>query len=288
MDKIQQIFQDNWAIGNNDYYRLLSIIVPCISAGNLEAVERQLNQNQITAYATTPYLVNKWELDNEDLPNDSVAVITIEGTLYSWETYRLEERLHFIFENPRICGAVLWINGPGGMVAHIDIAAKMIRESPKPIATYVAGTMASAHFWIGTAAQKTFIASPMCEVGSVGILSTYQSYKEYFKKLGIDYRELYPDSSDLKNYEVRAIEDHGNEEPIKEKLAIMHRIFCNEVSTHLGIPYDPELPLYRGQLFTGDVAVANGYIDEMGSLEDAVAWVLAQSTVKRVNEIYKI
>ena len=39
-----------------------------------------------------------------------------------------------IRDSPKICGAVLWINGPGGMVAHVDLAAKMIAESSKPIA----------------------------------------------------------------------------------------------------------------------------------------------------------
>ncbi|MBV3731852.1 S49 family peptidase, partial [Bacteroides thetaiotaomicron] len=111
----------------------------------------------------------------------------------------------------------------------------------------------SAHFWLGTAAGRTFIASPMCEVGSVGIMLTYQSFKECFRKQGIDYREIYPDSADLKNYETRAIEDDNNEEPIKQRLAVMHRIFCDAISRNLGIAYDPELPLFRGQIFTGDV-----------------------------------
>jgi ClpP class serine protease len=44
----------------------------------------------------------------------------------------------------------------------------------------------------------------------------------------------------------------------------------------------------RQQIFTGDVAVANGYIDQFGTLEDAVKWVLAQATVRKVNEMYNI
>ena len=188
VDKIQEIFTAPWAIADNDYYRLLSLLVPCVAAGNLDAIEKRLDNNKITAYATTPYLANRWELDDETLPADSVAVIILEGTLYSWETYRLEKQLRDVFDNPKICGAVLWINGPGGMVAHVDLAAKMIAESSKPIATYVAGTMGSAHFWLGTAAGRTFIASPMCEVGSVGIMLTYQSFKKYFKKQGIEFK----------------------------------------------------------------------------------------------------
>ena len=87
---------------------------------------------------------------------------------------------------------------------------------------------------------------------------------------------------------IRAIEDDNNEEPIKQRLAVMHRIFCDAISRNLGIAYDPELPLFRGQIFTGDVAVANGYIDQFGTLEDAVKWVLAQATVRKVNAMYNI
>ena len=87
MDKIQEIFTAPWAIADNDYYRLLSLLVPCVAAGNLDAIEKRLDNNKITAYATTPYLANRWELDDDTLPADSVAVIILEGTLYSWETY---------------------------------------------------------------------------------------------------------------------------------------------------------------------------------------------------------
>ena len=96
MDKIQEIFTAPWAIADNDYYRLLSLLVPCVAAGNLDAIEKRLDNNKITAYATTPYLADRWELDDDTLPVDSVAVIILEGTLYSWETYRLEKQLRDI------------------------------------------------------------------------------------------------------------------------------------------------------------------------------------------------
>ena len=33
VDKIQEIFTAPWAIADNDYYRLLSLLVPCVAAG---------------------------------------------------------------------------------------------------------------------------------------------------------------------------------------------------------------------------------------------------------------
>lgn len=91
VDKIQEIFTAPWAIADNDYYRLLSLLVPCVAAGNLDAIEKRLDNNKITAYATTPYLANRWELDDDTLPADSVAVIILKapcipGRLTAWKS----------------------------------------------------------------------------------------------------------------------------------------------------------------------------------------------------------
>lgn len=74
----------------------------------------------------------------------------------------------------------------------------MISECPKPVVAYIAGACASAHFWLASAADKRFLGSLMCEVGSIGVVGTYYNAKEALKKEGIDYREIYPDSADLK------------------------------------------------------------------------------------------
>ena len=57
------------------------------------------------------------------------------------------------------------------------------------------------------------------------------------------------------------------------------------MADNLGIDYDPELPLFRGQIFTGDEAVKLGYIDQMGTLQDAVAWVLGRSTALEIDKL---
>lgn len=285
MKRLQKIFAGNWAITPKDYEAFCALLLPCVIHGNLDKAEAQLNNTGVTVYATFPTnIASRWELDDTALPDNSVAVIVLEGVLMSWETYRLEELLEKIEENPKICGAVLWINGPGGMVAHVDVVASMLKAMTKPVATFVAGTMASAHFWIGTSAARTFIASPLCEVGSVGVMITWANFREYFKKNGIDVRDIYPDTADLKNHETRALEA-GDEEPIKEKLEALHMAFAATVADNLGIDYDPELPLFRGQIFTGDEAVKLGYIDQLGTLQDAVAWVLGRATALGIDKI---
>ena len=126
----------------------------------------------------------------------------------------------------------------------------------------------------------------LCEVGSVGVVITHYSFKEYFKQNGIDYWEIYPDTADLKNKDTRALENNNDETLVKARAERIHKVFAETVARNLGIEYDPELPLFRGELFTGDEAVAAGYINEFGGISDAVKWVLAQATSRKANELY--
>lgn len=286
MDKLQRFFSDNWSIRRHDFDSAVSMLLPCIVGGNIEAASAFLAKEKCKALAVTPYLADWYELDDVSLPVDSVAVITLPGMLYAWESQWLIRKVEQAVLNPNICGIVLVIDGPGGMVSYVDLAASAIKNCGKPTATLVTGVMASAHFWLGTSTDRTFIASPLCEVGSVGVVITYTSFKRYFEQNGIDYHEIYPDTADLKNKETRALDDKADDSLIKAKAEKIHKVFAEAVSENLGVPYDPELPLYRGEMFDAREAVDAGYIDQFGGLADAAQWVLGQATSRKANQLY--
>ena len=288
MNKLQRFFSDNWTIQRHDFENVVSLIMPCIINGNIEAATNQLSLQKCTVKATgSPYMAKWYELDDITLPVDSIAVITLTGVLYSWESEWVIKQVEAAELNPNICGIVFVIDGPGGMVSHLDMAAAAVENCNKPTATVVTGIMASAHFWLGTATDRTFIASPLCEVGSVGVVITHYSFKEFFRQNGIDYREIYPDTADLKNKETRALVDNNDESLLKARAEKIHKVFSETVARNLGIEYNPELPLFRGEMFDGNEAIAAGYIDEFGGLTDAVKWVLAQATSRKANKIYQ-
>ena len=109
---------------------------------------------------------------------------------------------------------------------------------------------------------------------------------ENLKKEGIDSREIYPDSADLKNREHREIAENNNEEPYKEKLSKLHMMFCRTVSENLSIAYDKDSPVFRGATFMGDEAVREGLADGYNTLEGAARWILAQSVINKTNQIF--
>ena len=81
--------------------------------------------------------------------------------------------------------------------------------------------------------------------------------------------------------------ENNDESLVKAKAEKIHKVFAETVARNLGIDYDPELPLFRGEMFSGDEAVSAGYIDQFGGLKDAVTWVLAQATSRKAEQLYK-
>ena len=100
---------------------------------------------------------------------------------------------------------------------------------------------------------------------------------------GIDYREIYPDTADLKNEATRALIEKDDDSIIKARAEKIHKIFAETVAENLGIDYDPKLPIFRGRMFSGEEAVAAGYIDQIGTLDDAARYVLGVATALQIN-----
>lgn len=289
MEKLHKILSDNWAMRRQDFEALLAMIIPGLINGNLEGVSKLISEGQPKIMAAVSDGINVADYADliwDEVQPNSVLVIPMRGYLYSWTTEWLIRVIKRAEANPNVIGLVLDIDGPGGMGSHVERAAKALRDFSKPSATVVTHYMASAHFWIGTATDRIYCASPLCEIGSVGVLVTYATLKEFFKKNGIKIWNIYPDTSDLKNKEIRALEDKEDDSLIKEHAEKLHRAFSEAVAMQLGVNYDPELPLFRGEMFSGADALALGYIQEIAEVDAAINWVALQAQIREANNFY--
>lgn len=52
MNRIQLIFNEKWAMAREDYYNLVSLILPSIHSGNFKEVEAFFEKDTVTAYAS--------------------------------------------------------------------------------------------------------------------------------------------------------------------------------------------------------------------------------------------
>ena len=282
MDKLQRIFRGFWGTTPGDLDSVMSLLIPSIASGRISDATAHISKVKHSAQAYNPYYVKYYELTDKDLPDNSVAVIRLEGMLYSWESDWVMDCIDRIEANKNICGLVIAIDGPGGMISHLEGAAAAIRAMKKPTATVCTGMMASAHFWLGTCADRIYCATELCEIGSVGIITQVQDFSEYYKRLGIKVAEIYADQSDLKNHAYRLYAEKGDPSELKEKADKLCEIFCSQVAENLNIKYDPALPLFRGQTFFAADALRLGYIDQIAGVPEAVRWVLAKAITNQM------
>ena len=70
--------------------------------------------------------------------------------------------------DPSVKRIALQISSPGGTVTGVEEAANLIRNIGKPTMAYTDSEMASAAYWLGSAADRV-VASPSSTVGSVGV-----------------------------------------------------------------------------------------------------------------------
>lgn len=70
--------------------------------------------------------------------------------------------------DPMVKRIALQISSPGGTVTGVEEAANLIRNIGKPTMAYTDSEMASAAYWLGSAADRV-VASPSSTVGSVGV-----------------------------------------------------------------------------------------------------------------------
>lgn len=280
MNRIEEL-KYTLAMSSPAFRKLMDTVMPAMLAGNPEQAEALLKKDEPRVFAMSVNLASEYELDAADLPADSVGVICLQGVIYGYDIAWLSRRLQEAASNDRLCGVVLWINSPGGVVTGTDAVADVLAGFPKPVATYVAGSCDSAAYWLACCTGRRFLGSKLSEVGSIGVVMEYWDYSKYYEKMGIDFRMIYPDTADLKNAEYRSLAEGGDDRPLKEKLAKIHALFCQVVAQHIGVPYDAENPVYRGATFMGQEAIDAGLADAFGTLQDAAAWVLAQSVQRR-------
>lgn len=213
-------------------------------------------------------LTDTYGLDDPNLPENSVAVIPIEGVLMSWKTMEIVRQIRLANDNERICSIVFLVNSPGGMVFYTDITADVIKAVEKPTVSVIFNMAASAAMWLISATGYRIATSQMDRTGSIGVMTSFTDFNGFLKeKLGITVYEIYATLSTKKNEEIRQLLE-GNRQPIIDDLDETNAIFHQAIIDNLGIKADSEV--FTGAIYNAKKAIELGLINEINSLEYAV------------------
>jgi protease-4 len=169
---------------------------------------------------------------------------------------------------------VLRVDSPGGSALASDLIWNELRQSKKPVIASMSDTAASGGYYISMTANKIF-AEPGTLTGSIGVVGGKMVIGGLYDLIGLKTEVLARGA----NSGIFSSTTPFSESEKKAITGLMKDTYDQFVDKAIqgraraGKKFDKEefLKLAEGRIWTGRQAKANGLVDELGTLDDAIA-----------------
>ena len=211
---------------------------------------------------------------------DKIAVIYAEGNIIMGEDTPGQisdddytKLIRKIRQNDKIKGIVLRVNSPGGSSLTSESIWRelsLAKEGGKPIVVSMGDYAASGGYYIACMADK-IVAETNTITGSIGIFSMIPNARVLMNdKLGISL-----DTLNLGKFasSINLFHNHSPEEAavIQQMTDNGYELFLKRVAEGRGMTRDEVHKIAQGRVWTGEKAKELGLVDEIGSLDAAIA-----------------
>ena len=163
------------------------------------------------------------------------------------------------------------VNSGGGDALTSDMIARQIEiiTQDKPVVISMVGVAASGGYVISYRGTK-ILANQSTYTGSIGSISGKFVMKGLYDKLGITWDFVSKGPNALMMSDYHKFTDEEWEKFHKSHLAGVHT-WMRDVAAHRNMTFEEIEELAYGRVWTGGQAKANGLIDEVGGLQQAIA-----------------
>jgi protease-4 len=209
----------------------------------------------------------------------NVAVIVASGDIFFGEaapgsigadsTVKLLRRAR---NDDTVEAVVLRIDSPGGSAFAAEVIAheiRALRAAGKPVVASMSSLAASGGYTIAISTDRIY-ATPATITGSIGVFGMFPTYQRSMQAIG------------LNNDGVGTTPLSGQLRPDREMTAETKRLFqaliddsyrdfVGDVADSRGLDVASVDRIAQGQVWTGIDALNFGLIDELGTIEDAIA-----------------
>jgi protease-4 len=169
---------------------------------------------------------------------------------------------------------VLRVDSPGGSALASDLIWNELRKSKKPVVASMSDVAASGGYYISMGARRIF-AEPGTLTGSIGVVGGKLALEGLYHKVGISTDVL----SRGANAGILSTTSRFSESERAAMTALMRDVYDQFLDKALDGRKRAGKEMARadlekiagGRVWTGRQALANGLVDELGTLDDAVA-----------------
>ena len=226
------------------------------------------------------YLAHEDMLDGDTAAEDNIGIIIASGAIQSGSqppgaigadsTASLLRRAR---DDESVKAVVLRVDSPGGSAFASDVIANEIaalQDAGKPVVASMSSVAASGGYWISVGADRVF-ANPTTITGSIGIFGMFPTYQRTAAHLGLasDGVGTTPLSGQLRP-------DRAMTDATKRLFQLVieegYDDFIGRVATYRGMEKDEVDAVAQGRVWTGADALRHGLVDELGGMDEAIAF----------------
>lgn len=180
----------------------------------------------------------------------------------------LVEALREAEKDKNVVAIVLRIDSPGGSAVASDLIWREVTRIEKPIIASMGDVAGSGGYYIAMGADK-ILAEPATITGSIGVISAKPAMGGLFEKIGIT-TDVISRGERAGLFSLTETMSPEDRKVMQELLEETYDQFVSKAAEGRKMDRDDLEALAQGRVYTGRMAAANGLIDGVGTLADAV------------------
>ncbi|MBU8883935.1 signal peptide peptidase SppA [Kaistella sp. DKR-2] len=220
---------------------------------------------------------------------DQVAVLYASGAIYNGEgndavySENFVKEIKKLTENDKIKAVVFRINSPGGSAnASDEILFEMQQlKKKKPVVVSFGDYAASGGYYIAMAADKIY-SEPNTLTGSIGVFGIIPYFKEIANKNGLSSHAVNTNANSNMYSPINGITP-GGVSIMTRSVEQTYKRFVHFVTQNRNKSFTQIDEVGGGRVWSGTRAKQLGLVDELGTLNDAIAFAAQKAKLKNYN-----
>lgn len=226
--------------------------------------------------------------ETEEASSNRIAIIYANGEIMSGEgndetigSERISRAIRKARTDDKVKAIILRVNSPGGSALASDVIWRetILAKKVKPVIVSMGDLAASGGYYIACAADTIF-AQPNTITGSIGVFGIIPNMQKFFNnKLGITFdgvktskfADLGTVSRPLSDAEKMIFQNEVNKtyDTFTKKVADGRKKSQSYIDS-----------IGQGRVWSGKEALANGLVDKLGNIDDAIASAARKAKIK--------
>ncbi|MFT6267788.1 MAG: protease-4 [Alphaproteobacteria bacterium] len=224
---------------------------------------------------------------------DKIAVVVAKGTILDGKqdpgaiggdsTAKLLRKAR---NDDTVKAVVLQVDSGGGSAFASEVIrqeVELLKAAGKPVIASMSSVAASGGYWISVSTDRIF-AEPSTITGSIGIFGMLATFENSFNYLGVNSDGV--STNELVGMAPNRPLAEGYKSLLQMNIERGYKRFISLVAQERGMTLEEVDNVAQGRVWVGSQALELGLVDELGGLEEAVAYAAKMAELEDFKQIY--